>query len=140
MFDVDLGKAYLHATMREFGSCGDFHSVDIGRARCDEFGNFDLAMAIGLPRPPDVCEVRTMLAVAHGALASGRWFITIDPCLDSRQSNWARFAISRNRGRRVRDIDGYARLAGNVFPHVNANVRFDMLHIPYPHAILECRG
>jgi hypothetical protein len=55
------------------------------------------------------------------------------------QSRFAKFLLSRDRGRFVRHADEYVALASTSFSAVNSTVRHDMLRIPYSHIILECR-
>ncbi|MEO5625280.1 MAG: class I SAM-dependent methyltransferase [Dokdonella sp.] len=136
---VDLSQPYIDAAQRAYASRGHFYCVDIGLADPSTFGNFDLALAIGLLHHLDDDEARNMLAVAHNALKPGGRLVTIDGCFDERQSALARFTIGKDRGRNVRTTDGYANLARSIFDDVSTHVRFDMIRIPYTHAILECR-
>lgn len=136
---VDLSEAYIESARHTFGDRGQFHCVDIGKAEPGAFENFDVVLANGLLHHLDDPHVTTMLHVARAALKSGGRLVTIDPCFDARQSRLARFTIAHDRGRNVRALEGYASLARDVFEDVRAQVRFDMLRIPYTHAILECR-
>ena len=61
-------------------------------------------------------------------------FIAAD--IDQRLS--ARLVIAADRGRYVRDAEGYVSLLRSGFENVNAEVLHGRLRIPYSHAILTC--
>ena len=63
---------------------------------------------------------------------------TNDPCLMPGQSRIARAVIQRDRGMNVRSPEGYRALAEPYFGEVRADVRHDLLRIPYSHALLTC--
>jgi hypothetical protein len=64
--------------------------------------------------------------------------ITNDGCHTAGQSAAERYLLSRDRGRFVRTQAEYEKLAHTWFPEVRANIRQDVLRIPYTHLILEC--
>jgi SAM-dependent methyltransferase len=136
---VDLSQDYIDAARQAYGQRGKFFCIDIGLAEAAEFRDFDLVLATGLLHHLDDDVASNMLSVAHNALRSGGRLITIDPCFSAGQSTFARLTIERDRGRNVRTANAYAELARGVFQQVRVDVRSDMIHIPYTHAILECR-
>jgi SAM-dependent methyltransferase len=136
---VDLSRDYIDAARRTYGSRGAFFCADVSTADPAEFRNFDLVLATGLLHHLDDDVANTMLSVAHNALADGGRLVTIDPCYQEGQSTLARLVIERDRGRNVRTSEGYAQLARRVFQQVRVDVRTDMIHIPYTHAILQCQ-
>jgi hypothetical protein len=66
--------------------------------------------------------------------------VSTDGCYDREQSRVARYMISKDRGRNVRDETGYLSLARQVFRDVTPHVRHDLLRIPYTLLVLECRN
>lgn len=64
--------------------------------------------------------------------------ITNDGCYLANQSAIKKYLLSRDRGRYVRTQPEYERLARTSFQNVRANLREDVLRIPYTHLILEC--
>ena len=65
--------------------------------------------------------------------------VTLDGCYRDGQSPFARLLLRRDRGRRVRDREGYVQLAEGLFGSVEAHLREDLLNVPYTHLILQCR-
>ncbi len=135
---VDLSSDYIDAARAEFGSRGEFHCIDVGKAVGEAFRNFDCVLATGLLHHLDDDEALAMLRTAHGALASDGRLITVDPCVLAGQSRIAAFLVSKDRGQNVRTPGGYLSLAQQVFPRATVHARDDLLHIPYNHAVLEC--
>ncbi len=55
---------------------------------------------------------------------------------DPEQSLLARIAVASDRGRYVRDRDGYQNLLAEVFSDVKATTVNGLLRIPYSHVVL----
>jgi 2-polyprenyl-3-methyl-5-hydroxy-6-metoxy-1,4-benzoquinol methylase len=105
-----------------------------------DFEPFDIVITTGVLHHLDDNEVIHLFSLAKQFLKPNGRIITIDPCyLEENQRNLARFIISRDRGQNVRTSNQYRKLAENIFSNVRLYVRNDLLHIPYDHAILECK-
>jgi hypothetical protein len=68
---------------------------------------------------------------------SGR-FVAIEPVFSPDQRLTARLLIASDRGRYVRDLDGYTALLSQGFKNVKGQVVHGRLRIPYSHAVLTC--
>jgi hypothetical protein len=79
-----------------------------------------------------------LLRLGRASLKPGGRLVTWDPCYVDRQSVLQRLIIGLDRGRNVRDEQGYRRLCESVFTSVQGHIRHDLLRIPYTHAIFEC--
>ena len=64
--------------------------------------------------------------------------MTIDPCYVEGQPRFARWMISRDRGRDVRTPEAYQDLARERFDRVHGLVQHDRLRLPYSHHVMEC--
>ena len=85
-------------------------------------------------------EADHVFGLGARALADGGRMFSNDPSLVPGQSRLARAVIQRDRGRNVRSPEAYRALAEARFSHVTVDVRHDLLHIPYSHALLTCAG
>ncbi|MGC2190315.1 MAG: hypothetical protein WA607_17975, partial [Candidatus Sulfotelmatobacter sp.] len=85
-------------------------------------------------------EAVQLFRMARRTLKPDGRLITSDGVWLASQSKFAKFLLSRDRGRFVRQAEEYVALASTSFSSVSSAVRHDMLRIPYSHLILECRG
>jgi hypothetical protein len=66
-------------------------------------------------------------------------FVAIEPVFSPDQRLSARLLIASDRGRYVRDSDGYMNLLKAGFDNVSGDVVHGRLRIPYSHVILTCQ-
>jgi SAM-dependent methyltransferase len=135
---VDLDPQYVAAAQERYGDRGTFRCGPAEAVADLEPGAFDLVVASGLLHHLTDEQAVDTLRVAHTALRPGGRFVSLDGCFTPGQSPVARWLLRRDRGRFVRDLPGYVRLAGAVFPAVRPAVRHDLMRLPYTHAILVC--
>lgn len=132
----DSSQEYIEAAQRQFPR---FTFVC---ARVSEYqpqrGSFDVALALGVVHHLDDTEAQQLFQIAHDALRPEGRLVTLDGVLVPRQSAVARYLVRHDRGKFVRNEDGYVEIASRVFPRVKATVRHDLLLIPYTHIIMEC--
>jgi SAM-dependent methyltransferase len=139
---VDLNPDYIRAAKAMEDAHTRFLLGDVGRL--DELTalagrSFDICYAFGVLHHLSDDEARAMLASARAFLVPGGRFVSVDAVFDPEQSTVARVLAALDRGRHVRDVDGYRRLAESVFPEVDVTLRSDLLRLPYTHCIMECR-
>jgi SAM-dependent methyltransferase len=139
-FGYDISERYIESARKHFGARGHFVAALLTRESLAGERAFDLVLAIGLLHHLDDDEAKQLLWLCRTALAQGGRLLTLDPCFDRGQSAMARWIIAHDRGQNVRSLDAYRRLASEVFPDSNAQLRHDLLRIPYTHAICECRN
>ena len=99
---------------------------------------FDIVIALGILHHLDDQEAVQLFRMARRTLKPQGRLITLDGVWVAGQSRFAKFLLSRDRGRFVRRAEQYVALASTSFSTVNSTVRHDMLRIPYSHLILEC--
>lgn len=137
-YGFDASDAYIRQAKRTFGKRGTFKAELVRQASLQELEPFDIVMAFGLLHHLDDAEARTLFTLAAQALKPGGRLITIDPVYAPGQSALARWIISKDRGERVRTPEAYSALAAGLFTDIDAQVRSDLLNIPYSHMILLC--
>jgi len=134
----DASEAYIRQAEQAFAGRGTFKAELVRQASLQTLEPFDIVMAFGLLHHLDDAEAATLFALAAQALKPGGKLITIDPVYAPGQSALARWIISKDRGERVRTPEAYKALAAGHFSRIDAQVRSDLLHIPYSHMILVC--
>src|SRR5690606_18166086 len=100
---------YVIASRDRYGERGEFRVGGIEALRAED-GPFERAVALGVLHHLDDAEARALLAGARAALAPGGWLVTIDGCFAPGQHPLARHLLRQDRGRHVRDREGYVAL------------------------------
>jgi SAM-dependent methyltransferase len=133
---IDISEEYIASAQRSFGSRRRFICSAIEAVDPNPLGGFDLAISFGLLHHLNDQGVHAALSLASKAVRPGGRVVTIDPCYETKQPMLARFLINNDRGRFIRDSEGYRRLCleyGKPVVHVVS----DMLRIPYTQAIID---
>ena len=136
----DLSETYIEQARRRWKNRGTFQCARLDASNLTEPGTYDLVLSYGVLHHLDDHEAVALFQLARRALKPGGRLITTDGCYVPGQSRLARYMISKDRGRNVRDETGYLSLARQVFCHVTPHVRHDLLRIPYTLLVLECRN
>lgn len=132
----DLSYEYIQAANERYGRRGHWHCASVSDMEVKEYGTFDIVMANGVLHHLEDREVRQLAAAASRALKPGGRFCSFDGCFIDGQNPIARYLISKDRGRNVREPEGYKALVDPYFATVDLVIRHDMLRIPYTHAIM----
>ena len=135
---LDMNANYIAAAIRRFGMRGSFRVGKVSSKTVYEEAAYDLVLAVGLVHHMADEEAAQVFRFAARALKPSGRLVTLDGCLVEGQSAIARYLLLTDRGRHVRGVEEYVRLARQVFPTVKPIVRHDLMRIPYTHLILEC--
>ncbi len=131
---IDISLQYIAAARQRFAHRGTFICSAIEAVTPEQLGQFDLAISFGVVHHLDDESVRRMLQLVSKTVRAGGRLVTIDPCYAANQPALARFLMRHDRGRFIRDAEGYRRLyqeQGDPDMYVVS----DMLRIPYTQAI-----
>lgn len=137
---IDSNPDYITEAQRRYqGTNAKFVVGDISDPEILALGPFDLVLLTGVLHHLSAADV-IGLAKASGSLVAktGR-FVAVEPVFDPEQRLSARLIIASDRGRYVRDKEGYVSLLSHGFPVVEADVQHGRLRIPYSHVILTGR-
>jgi len=134
----DANPEYISSAQRRFPEV-QFICDRVGEHNLPQSEYFDIVIALGIVHHLDDPEAAQLFRMAHHALKPEGKLVTLDGVWVDNQSSITRFLLGRDRGRFVRCKDAYVELASKSFSNIQAAVRYDMLRIPYPHLILECR-
>lgn len=134
----DMNGTYIATARKRYNRIGEFRCERVSHNSVQQFGAFDVVLALGLVHHLDNSEARDLFALGHKALKPGGRMITNDGCYVPRQSAVKRYLLSRDRGRFVRTEPEYVALARSFFNQVEPHIREDVLLIPYTHLIMVC--
>jgi SAM-dependent methyltransferase len=134
----DANPDYIQQAQRRFPEA-HFTCDHVSEYNLPQSEYFDIVIALGILHHLDDPEAAQLFRMARRTLKPEGRLITLDGVWAAGQSRFAKFLLSRDRGRFVRHADEYVALASTSFSAVNSTVRHDMLRIPYSHIILECR-
>jgi|SRR5665213_123517 len=135
---LDLSEDYVAIARAAYGSRATFRACSASQFEQQFDSRFDLILACGLLHHLEDEEAISLVAQARRLLAPNGRFVTVDGSWARGQSWFARLLLSYDRGRNVRDPDGYYRLARHSFEHVKIDIRHDVLWIPSTLCFLEC--
>jgi SAM-dependent methyltransferase len=137
---LDRNAGYVAAAQRRFAGRGRFMRFDVEDLdeRCGR--RFDAIIAAGLIHHlPDSAAAR-LFSASSRLLDDGGRLVTIDGVRVAGQPAAARALLRIDRGRAVRSVEGYRRLASEAFGAIETHVRHDLLRIPASHLVMICRG
>lgn len=135
---VDPNPAYIAQARSRYGSHREFYCQPIDRFVVENPRSFDIVMANGVVHHLDDASAASLFSAARLALKPTGRLITYDLCYVPGQSPIARWLISNDRGRYVRNESQYMQLASSCFATVRPTIRHDLLRVPYTHLIMEC--
>jgi SAM-dependent methyltransferase len=135
---VDMSSKYIRAARERFGDRGDFQVRTLDESTVTSYKGFDLVLATGLLHHLNDEEALGLFRTANAALKPGGTLVTLDGCFTCDQSRVVKWLLRQDRGRFVRPVEEYKRLAGIVFGTVESHVVDDLLRIPYTHLIMRC--
>ncbi len=136
---IDISAQYIEAAKKRFGATGKFLCEDLSTFSLDgEQGSFDLVLATGVVHHLADEEAQKLFTFARFALRPHGRLVTFDGCYAPGQSRLAKWILSKDRGKFVRTVPNYARLAEAQFAKVQCDLREDLLRIPYTHLIMRC--
>ncbi len=137
----DSSLEYINAAKSHFGERGKFiceHISDETIAKLKFNMKFDIILAIGVIHHLNAEEALKLFEIAHLILKEGGRIISIDGVYVEKQSVFAKWIISNDRGNHIRTDKEYYSIANKFFSNVQASIRYDLLTIPYTHLIMKC--
>lgn len=115
-----------------------FVCASIDDVMLDSEPQFDIVLALGVLHHLDDGAVIRLANLAKRSLKQRGRLILVDPCLVENQSIIARSLALLDRGKYVRDANGYINLINNVFTDISSEVNYNLTRFPYTHLIIEC--
>jgi SAM-dependent methyltransferase len=137
---IDSSPDYVEAARKEWGDRAEFRLADVRDPFGPEEESFDIVLVMGVLHHLDDAGCRDVFRNAASVLRPAGRLVAIEPARNSKQSRASRLLISIDRGSQVRTLEQYADHARAAFGSVEAELRTDLLRVPYTHALLNCSG
>lgn len=132
---LDIDRSYIRFARQRFGGRGEFLLGDVSAFELAE--TVDAVVAFGVLHHMKDDEVRMVSSFARRVLSSGGRFLTVDPTLGPGQP-WIERAMKRyDRGRFIRDGQGYRLLLSAEWPDAGVRIGRGLMNVPYDLAICE---
>ncbi|MAR12693.1 MAG: hypothetical protein CL681_22360, partial [Blastopirellula sp.] len=103
----DQNVNYISEAKRRYGSRGKFYLAEIDDSSLGVEGKFDIVLANGVMHHLEDSDLESFTRLARLALKPDGRLITIDGVYVDEQNPIARYLISIDRGKYVRDAKGY---------------------------------
>jgi len=138
-YGFDISRRYIEFANRRYGSLGRFSAQLFDEAALEWLPPIDVVLMLGLLHHLDDESAHRLLSLARRAMSPDGRLFTVDGFYAPGQGSVTRYVLDRDRGKFVRNQEGYVRLVRQVFGDVSVFVRKDIFHVPYPALILECK-
>jgi len=135
---TDIDFKYIQHAKKRYGHLGEYHCLELNAENMRELGKFDVVLLNGVLHHIDDAGVSDLLTLIRDCLNPWGRLMTLDGCFYKLMSPISRYLIRNDRGRYVREQDGYLDLANRVFPNVEHHHRTDLFSIPYDALVMVC--
>jgi SAM-dependent methyltransferase len=132
---IDIDANYVAKAQRMFRDRGRFICADVGEIDQQALGRFDRAFSFGVLHHLDDPTAHKFFQLARRCVKPGGQFFTIDPCIRPNDHPIARYLISQDRGRHVRNETQYRALA-QEHGQVTSRIATDLLNVPYTQLLM----
>jgi len=134
---IDSNESYIAEAQRRYKrSNSDFIVGDISDPEILNRGPFDLVFVTGVLHHLSSAQVQNICMASSKLVAKNGRFVAIEPVFSPDQGIIARLIIASDRGRHVRDVEGYESVMSLGFKNISSEVIHGRLRIPYSHVVL----
>jgi 2-polyprenyl-3-methyl-5-hydroxy-6-metoxy-1,4-benzoquinol methylase len=134
---IDLNAEYIEGAKRRYTDGATFLTASVDDLASLGIGGFDAAVVISVLHHLTDEQVSNLVTSLPKVLKPGGRLVTVDPVWLPEQATTARVLIALDRGRYVRDLNGYLRLLEQGFADVEFTVRQDLLRLPYSYCVSQ---
>lgn len=138
-YGFDISPEYVEFANRRYSAQGRFFDQLFDEAALSWLPRFDVVLMLGLLHHLDDESACQLLGLVRRAMKPDGRLFTLDGFYELGQPWLTRYLLDRDRGKFIRDREGYVHLADQVFGKISASTRNDLFHVPYSAVILECR-
>ena len=121
-FGFDIEPRYIAYAKAHFSGRGQFFCEQFGEVHATKFQPFDAILLFGILHHLDDAVADDLLGALAKCLAPTGRVVTLDPCFVPSQGRTSRLIARWDRGRYVRDREGYRRLVAKHFREVDASL------------------
>lgn len=134
---IDHNERYLNAAQK-FGPSATFMCCKIDKGLIGQFRDCDAVLAFGLIHHLNDNDALTLFQIAQRSLKPEGKFVTLDGCFHHSNTMFARFLLRSDRGKHIRDENGYVSLAKKSFRYVEVSYKTGKARIPYTALTMVC--
>lgn len=136
-YGFDLSHKYINEAKGKYGSRGEFFCQKLSEANIPDV-TFDIVLANNVLHHLNDDEAIELFKLAKKCLKHGGRLVTCDGCRSADEGLISKIILSLDRGKYVRDKEGYLSLARLVFNNVAHETRNDLAYIPVNGIFLTC--
>jgi SAM-dependent methyltransferase len=133
----DTEPRYIAYARRHYSDRGQFFCEQFAQAHVTKFPPFDAITLFGIIHHLDDVGAENLFGLLAKCLAPAGRVVTIDPCFVPAQTRVTRWTAQWDRGRFVRDEDGYRCLFAKHFREVETSVFPNTGRIPSVELIMR---
>ncbi len=132
---LDHNPNYIATATKKYGSKGTF--ICSGVDQLNDYGlkTFDRIIILGVMHHLDDTQLAQLMMSLKDRLNSGGTLITFDGAYEDRQNLVAKLLAKNDRGKFVRTKEQYIKFIEMSFKVQQADVRHDLLRVPYTHLL-----
>jgi len=128
---IDISEKYIDDARRRFGDRATFHCTSV-----DEFPNlddtkFDCILLLGVQHHLSDDQLDALMRIIPTLLSPHGRVVTHDPVMTPMQNPVARLLMKLDRGRHIRNQNGYQRFIPPSLSVRSSHIKTDMLRLPY---------
>jgi SAM-dependent methyltransferase len=138
-YGFDISPQYIAFANRRYSAQGRFFAQLFDEKALEWLPSVDIVLMLGLLHHLDDETASRLLSLVRRVMKPDGRLFTLDSFYEPEQPWLARYLFARDRGKFIREQEGYVSLANQIFGRVSVSVRNDLFYIPYPSLILECR-
>jgi SAM-dependent methyltransferase len=135
----DTEPRYINYAQQHYSDRGRFFCEEFTHAHVERFAPFDAIILFGIIHHIDDLIADNLLCLLAECLSSSGRMVTLDPCIVPGQGRISRLVAQWDRGRYVRDREGYQNLVGKHFSEVAHSVIPNTSRIPSTELIMHLR-
>jgi 2-polyprenyl-3-methyl-5-hydroxy-6-metoxy-1,4-benzoquinol methylase len=133
---IDVNEDYIAYAQRNHRQGARFEMASVTELLSFDLGTFDYAVAIGVLHHLTDSDATRLLRSLPAVLNPGGRFVAAEPVWHSEQRTTARVLAALDRGRFVREQEGYEQLVAPWFAATDSEIRHDLFWFPYTHCMI----
>lgn len=131
----DISEKYIEFASKIYGDRGNFHCALLKDTDINNLPKFDIVFLHHL----NDFEAYEIFRIANNGLNSTGKIVTIDGCFVDDQNMTVKMLLKLDRGKNVRDINGYKSIAYSTFQSEKCTITIKHKKmLPYTYCIMEC--
>lgn len=137
----DFNADYINKARLRFANNSNikFILLDINNSEPQFDNQFDVVTAIGVLHHLDDEGCSKLFTSVLKNLNKNGLFLTIDPVYIENQNPIARFIISKDRGKAIRNPDKMREILASYFKSIEHTIHNNLNNMPYTHIITKCK-